>query len=135
MNIREKKTQQYLEKLGFIVHTVQKPAISFRNNAPVIRKYANHDIFGRYDHVAIATENTEIEGIAIHEREVIFVQTKSIKQYGKQRDYYLDFIGNAFIFVWKKEKNRYVLQIQRKENENSKEHRPIGICLQERRQI
>jgi hypothetical protein len=46
---------------------------------------------------------------------VIFIQTKSSKQYGKQLDKYKDFpYKYCYIFVWEKNKsNRYELTIQR----------------------
>ena len=105
MNLREKKTHKYLEQLGFQVHTVTKPS----------RAGLNHDLFGLWDHIAIAMYDSSIEDNKIKCNGVIFVQTKSRKQYGKDIAKYIGFPSdNMYIFVWKKNKsNKYELIIQK----------------------
>ncbi len=105
MNLREKRTHKYLEELGFVVHTVTKPS----------RIGLNHDLFGLWDHVAVARYDTSIEEDKIKHKQAIFVQTKSRKQYGKDIAKYIGFPSdNMYIFVWEKNKsNRYELIVQK----------------------
>ena len=125
MNIREKRTHKYLEELGFVVHTVTKPS----------RIGLNHDLFGLWDHIAVAKEDfylALIQGKTIvrfkegdymfgyivtsfQKGDCMFVQTKSRKQYGKDIAKYIGFPSdNKFIFVWEKNKsNRYELIVQK----------------------
>ncbi|MBP7434778.1 MAG: hypothetical protein KA799_01340 [Bacteroidales bacterium] len=111
MNLREKKTHKYLEELGFVVHTVTKPS----------RIGLNHDLFGLWDHIAVAKEDFclgLVQGnviISLDKGDCMFVQTKSRKQYGKDIAKYVGFPSdNKFIFVWKKNKsNRYELIVQK----------------------
>jgi len=105
MNLREKRTHKHLEHLGFMVHSVTKPS----------RAGLNHDIFGLWDHVAVALYDTNIEEDKVKCKQTIYVQTKSRKQYGKDCAKYIGFPSdNMYIFVWKKNKsNRYELIIQK----------------------
>ena len=116
MNVREKKTHEYLTKLGFLVHTVSKPSSTFWKNADnkvtAVRKGQDHDLFGLWDHVGVYApfdskgeefinpfEDRQIKG------DVIWVQTKSRKQYGKELEKYKDFPGQKLLFVWTKGTN------------------------------
>lgn len=101
MNVREKKTENHFEELGFLVHTVTKPS----------RPGLNHDIFGLWDHIVIVPKNVPL---GFRQGDVIFVQTKSRKQYGKDLIKYQEFPAKyKYIFCWIKNKsNRYELTIQ-----------------------
>lgn len=93
----EKRTHDYLTKQGYLVHTVKPPPAVYRevNGKKVWLATSNQDLFGMFDHIAINNN-----GI------VIFVQTKSSKQYGKQLDIYKDFPSPyKYIYVWKKGEN------------------------------
>ena len=116
MNVREKKTHKYLEQLGFMVHTVSKPA----------HFGMSHDIFNLWDHIAVVPKGIEspipfairlphviIEHnmtnhdtwFNVPEGHTIYIQTKSRKQYGKDLDKYRDFPSTKFLFVWTKDKS------------------------------
>lgn len=99
----QRKTAKYLESLGFQVHTVARP--SYRNS---------HDIFGLWDHIAIANQPTTVNGLIVPAGQTLYVQTKSRKIYGKDVLPYVEFSAlYKLAFVWLKGENgRYYLHTQ-----------------------
>lgn len=104
MNVREKKTAQYFEKQGCLVHTVSKPS----------HYGMSHDIFNLWDHIVVPLQTIQIEDITIERGETIYIQTKSRKQYGKDLDKYKDFpCKYKYIMIWEKKSGRYESKYQR----------------------
>lgn len=112
MNVREKRTENYLKELGFLVHTVTKPS----------RQFMNHDIFGLWDHIAFAQKDIEFMGNIHNVGSLLLVQTKSVMLYGKQLIPFYNFISlpkTKYLFVWVLGKNkRYSLTIKELVNES-----------------
>jgi hypothetical protein len=104
------RTAKHLEQLGFQVHTVSRP--TYRNA---------HDIFGLWDHIAIADKPINIGGLTVPAQQTLYIQTKSSKIYGKAMLPYMDFPAPCkIIFVWQKGENgRYYLIIQQPEGTNN----------------
>jgi len=138
----EKRTHKYLEEHGWLVHTVKAPPAVMRivDGKTIWSATSAQDIFGLFDHVAVRRAGGYIEcepcGIPKGEFDkliwddtfgpdgmikmnnmpsVVFIQTKSKKQYGKEMDIYANFpYKYKYIFVWTKNKsNRYELTIQK----------------------
>lgn len=101
----QKKTEQYLQADGYRVHTVARPSC-IRTVTGAFRR-SQHDLFNLWDHIAVHQETGE----------VLFVQTKSRKLYGKDLQPFVDFPAkNKRIFSWvktdpSKKNSRYKLFI------------------------
>jgi hypothetical protein len=81
-----------------MTHTVTTPS----------HRGGSHDLFGLWDHVAVATKDLIFFGETYPTGSVLWIQTKSRKQYGKDLLKYEDFPSkNKFIFVWEKVNTRY----------------------------
>ena len=88
----QKKTEQYLQAEGYRVHTVARPSC-IRTVTGAFRR-SQHDLFKLWDHIAVHEETGE----------VMFVQTKSRKLYGKDLEPFINFPAkNKRIFSWIKE--------------------------------
>lgn len=86
---------------GYLVHTVKRPANTFIAATGHYRR-TEHDLFGLWDHVAVH----QVTG------EVIFVQTKSRKLYGKDLEPFKAFPApNKFLYSYSKVKSRWQLTI------------------------
>lgn len=141
----EKRSIKYLEENGWLVYTVASlPArqITTADGRMVWMKSSSEDIFGLWDHIAVRKPSgimqIDIGGVPTGELDkmiwedipwddswginkltffpnVIFIQTKSQRQYGKLVEMYHDFpYKYCYIFAWEKNKsNRYELHIQR----------------------
>lgn len=103
--VLERKSVEYLEKLGFKVETVKRISRIYTTQAK--------DFFNLFDHIAVASKDVATEFGRFNAGDVVFIQTKSRKQYGKELEKYKDFPNpNKFIFIWEKPKHRYQLTIQ-----------------------
>lgn len=116
----EKRTHHWLVNNGYMVHTVQAQSRSFRydeklgKSVPIFRKGQNNDLFNMFDHVAVKLSMGKpidkfqyiLDLIGANCNDVIFVQTKSRRQYGKQLEMYDKFPHPySFVFSWIKQSN------------------------------
>ena len=108
MNLREKLTENYFLSKGCLVYTVRKP--SYRGQ--------QHDIFDLWDHLVYNPKDDMLMNETLVPAKTLFlVQTKSRKQYGKDRVKYASFpYFYKFLFVWEerieKRKKLYDMHIE-----------------------
>jgi len=121
----EIRSHQYLESIGYTVHTVQPPPAVQRtmNGKTIWMSTGKQDLFSMFDHVAIKRQyrimkenklETMMQDIAkeyatddLYQPKIVFIQTKSRKQYGKELEKYDNFPHMyCFVFYWEKGDNR-----------------------------